>query len=113
MSATTTEPVKNRFKTLTAALDEIERLESQVIALNAALVSRTAAPAKAQTPTPPSAPAPVNQPAQAATPPAAKSLNDYSLSELVDAVDEANLRGDTAAANRFYRAYQARKLSSC
>jgi len=106
---TTTEPVRNRFKTLSAAIEEIERLELQAIALNAALTSRTAAPAKAQTPAPPSVPAPANQPAAAASAPAAKSLNDYSLSELVDAADEANARGDTAAANRFFRAYETRK----
>jgi hypothetical protein len=105
----TTEPVRNRFKMLSAAMEEIERLELQAIALKAALASRTAAPAKAQSPAPPNAPAPANQPAQAATPPAAKSLNDYSLSELVDGADEANGRGDTATANRFYRAYEARK----
>jgi hypothetical protein len=100
---TTTEPVRDRFKTLSAAIEEIERLESQAIALNAALTSRTAAPTKAQTPEP------ANQPAQAATPAAAKSLHDYSLSELVDAADEANGRGDTATANRFFRAYETRK----
>jgi hypothetical protein len=56
-----TEPVKIRFKTLSTALEEISRLESQVVALNAALASKVAAPAKAQTPTPPSAPT-LNQP---------------------------------------------------
>jgi hypothetical protein len=111
---TTTEPVRNRFKTLSAAIEEIERLESQAIALNAALASRTAAPAKAQTPAPPSCPAPpANQPAQAATPAAAKSLNDYSLSELARAADEAGLAGDHVKANLYYQAYSARKLNRC
>jgi hypothetical protein len=110
---TTTEPVRNRFKTLSAAIEEIERLESQAIGLNAALASRTAASAKAQTPAPPNVLAPANQPAAAVTPPAAKSLNDYSLSELVDAADEANGRGDAAAANRFFREYETRKQAGC
>jgi hypothetical protein len=106
----TIEPVRNRFKTLSAAIEEIERLESQAIALNAALTSRTAAPAKAQTPAPSTAPAPANQPAQTATiPPAVKTLNDYSIPELIDAADEANGRGDAAAANRFFREYETRK----
>jgi hypothetical protein len=106
---TTTEPVRNRFRTLDAACEQIEKLELQIVSLNASLASRTAAPAKAQTPAPLTAPAAANQSAQTATPSAAKSLDDYSLSELVDAADEANGRGDAAAANRFFREYETRK----
>lgn len=102
-------PARTRFKTLTAALEEVERLESQVIALNAALASRTAAPAKTQTPTPPpSAPAAVNQPAAAATTPAAKSIDAMSRAELATAADEAHTRGDAEAENRYFRAHAAR-----
>jgi len=110
---TTTEPVKKRFRTLDSACEHIEKLEQQIVVLNASLSSKSAAQAKAQNANRPSAPAPVNQSAQAATPPAAKSLDDYSLSELVAAADEAHARGDTAAANRFYRTYEARKPSRC
>jgi hypothetical protein len=101
---TTIEPARNRFRTLDAACEQIEKLELQIVSLNAALASRTAAPAKAQTPAPPTVPAPANQPAQTATPPAAKSLD-----ELIDLADEANFRGDTAAAGRFFREYETRK----
>jgi hypothetical protein len=106
-----TEPVKTRFKTLTAALDEIEKLERQIVALNAALASKTAAPAKAQIPTPPTAPAAVNQPPQAATPPAAKPIDQMTPRELVDACDEATRAGDKVAADRYYRAYSERKAN--
>jgi hypothetical protein len=109
---TTVEPVKKRFRTLDAACEHIEKLELQIVSLNAALTSRTATPARAETPAPPSCPAPpANQPAQAATPAVVKSLNDYSLSELARAADEAGLAGDHTEANRFYRAYSERKAN--
>jgi hypothetical protein len=103
-----TEPVKNRFKTLSTALEEISRLESQVVALNAALASKTAAAAKAQTP----APAVVaNQPPAVATPPAVKPINQMSSEELIDACDAAAAGGNHQEANRFYREYESRKAN--
>ena len=109
MNATTVEPVKKRFRTLESACEHIEKLELQIVSLNAALTSRTAAPAKAQTPAPPSVPAPANQPAAAATLPAAKSLEEMSLSELATAADEAGLAGDHAKANLYYQAYSRKQ----
>jgi hypothetical protein len=105
-------PVKNRFKTLSAALDEIENLERQIVVLNAELAaSKTAAAAKTQIPTPPSAPAAVNQAPAVATPPTAKSIEKMTTRELIDACDAAARAGDHAESNRFYRAHQARKAS--
>jgi hypothetical protein len=109
---TTIELVRNRFRTLDSACEHIEKLEAQIVALNAALTAgKSAAPAKAQTPTaPPNAPS-ANQPAPAATTPAAKSLDDMSLRELADAADTAAVAGNKAEANRFYRAYSERKAN--
>jgi len=103
-----TEPVKIRFKTLSTALEEISRLESQVVALNAALASKVAAPAKAQTPTPPSAPT-LNQPPAAATPPAVeRPLAEMSKRELTEILDRANANGDKAAVDRIWAEYSSR-----
>jgi len=101
-----TEPVKNRFKTLSTALEEISRLESQVVALNAALASKTAAAAKAQTP----APAVVaNQPPAAATPPAGeRPLSELSKRELTEVLDRANARGDKTAVAKIWAEYSSR-----
>jgi hypothetical protein len=107
----TNAPVK--IRTLSAALEEIERLESQVIALNAALASKTTAPTK-QTATAPATAPSVNQPAAVATKtPVAKSLNDMSRAELATAADQAHLRGDIAAENLYYHAHAARKPTYC
>lgn len=109
---TTTEPTRKRFKTLDTACEHIEKLEGQIVALNAALASKTAAPAKAQIPAaPPSAPAAVNQPPAAATTPATKPIDQMSLRELTDAADTAAAAGNHAEANRYYRAYSERKTN--
>jgi hypothetical protein len=107
---TTIEPVKKRFRTLTAAVEEIERLESQVIALNAALAaSKTAAPAKVQIPTQATNPA-VSQPQPAASlPQVERPLADLSRREIADLMDEANARGDKATTDRLWREYCRRK----
>jgi len=107
---TTSEPVRNRFRTLDAACEQIEKLELQIVSLNAALASRTAAPAKANPPSVPAAPA--SQPAAAASPPAAKSLDDMSLSELASAADEFGLAGNHQKSNLYYQAYSERKQAN-
>lgn len=104
-----TEPVKTRFKTLTAALEEIERLEKQVIALNAALAaSKTVAPTKAQTSIPPTAPAVSQPPAAATPPPVERPLAELSKRALADAIDLANAQGDKAAVERMWAEYSSR-----
>jgi hypothetical protein len=103
-------PVKTRFKTLAAAQDEIEKLERQVVVLNAELAaSKTTAAAKTQTPALPSAPAAVNQPPAAAAPSAVKPIDQMNSGELIAACDSAAAAGNHQEANRFYRAYSERK----
>jgi hypothetical protein len=104
-------PAKTRFKTLSAAEDEIENLERQIVVLNAELAaSKTTAAAKTQTPTQPTAPAVVNQPTAAAAPSAVeRPLAEISKRELTVAMDEAGSKGDHASANRFYSEYCRRK----
>jgi hypothetical protein len=106
-------PVKTRFKTLDLACQEIERLEQQVVALNAALASKTAAPAKAQNSTPPSAPVvtpPVKNSSPAASPPTTveRPLSEWNKAELADAADAASQAGDHATSNKFYAEYRRR-----
>jgi hypothetical protein len=103
---TTIEPVRNRFRTLTAACDEIARLEQQVIGLNAA---PAASKTKVQIPTLPTTPA-VSQPQLAASPPQVeRPLADLSRREIADLMDEANARGDKPTTDRLWREYCRRK----
>jgi hypothetical protein len=108
---------KERFKTWDNTFARVEELEAagpddsthlraQVARLNAELAARNAeikvlkAAAAGQQRAPPT-----NQP------PAVKPIDQMTTRELVDACDEATQAGDKAAADRFYRAYQARKAS--
>jgi hypothetical protein len=106
----TIKTVRDRFRTLTAACDEIVRLEQQVIGLNAALVaSKTAPPAKVQIPAQPTNPA-VSQPQPAGSlPMVERPLADLSRREIADLMDEANARGDKLTTDRLWREYCSRK----
>jgi hypothetical protein len=99
-----TAPAKNRFKTLSTALEQIEKLELQLVSLNAALASKFQA-TKAQTSTPPSAPAGVSQ-TPAAT--VERPLSGLSKRELTEVLDTANANGDKTAVDRIWAEYSSR-----
>ena len=108
MTTTTTE----RPRTLSEAQDRIDELEAagDPVQLKAQLAARDAeikilkAAGSSQQSKTPGATAGANS-----QPPAAKSLNNYSLSELARAADEAGLAGDHQKASLYYQAYSERK----
>jgi hypothetical protein len=118
MSATTAEPVKNRFRTLDQARDHIEELEaagdptqlkatitsltSQLAARDAEIRALKAAGSSQQK-------ASSTNPPPASSPAAERPLAELSKRELADLMDEANARGDKAATDKLWREYRSRK----